>query len=39
MDIFQDIAEDYKVDDQYENGRGTTLTDILYIEEIRYNYI
>ena len=21
---FQDIAEDYKVDDQYENGRGTT---------------
>ena len=27
---FQDIAEDYKVDDQYENGRGTTLTDIFY---------
>ncbi len=27
---FQNIAEDYKVDDQYENGRGTTLTDILY---------
>tara|TARA_Y100001970_G_scaffold294118_1_gene447088 strand:+ start:5220 stop:6656 length:1437 start_codon:yes stop_codon:yes gene_type:complete len=27
---FQDIAEDYAVDDQYENGRGTTLTDILY---------
>ena len=28
--FFQDIAEDYKVDDQYENGRGTVLTDILY---------
>ena len=27
---FQDIAGDYKVDDQYENGRGTTLTDIFY---------
>ncbi len=28
--FFQDIAKDYKVDDQYENGRGTTLSDILY---------
>ncbi len=28
--FFQDIAEDYKVDDQYENGRGTVLSDILY---------
>ncbi len=28
--FFQDIAGDYKVDDQYENGRGTTLSDILY---------
>ena len=27
---FQEIAEDYKVDDRYENGRGTTLTDIFY---------
>ncbi len=28
--FFKDIAEDYKVDDQYENGRGTVLSDILY---------
>ena len=28
--FFQDIAKDYKVDDQFENGRGTTLSDILY---------
>ena len=28
--FFQDIAKDYKIDDQYENGRGTTLSDILY---------
>ena len=28
--FFKDIAEDYRVDDQYENGRGTTLSDILY---------
>ncbi len=28
--FFQDIAEDYEVDDQYENGRGTVLSDILY---------
>ena len=28
--FFQDIAKDYEVDDQYENGRGTTLSDILY---------
>jgi len=27
---FQDIAKDYEVDDQYQNGRGTTLSDILY---------
>ena len=28
--FFQDVAKDYKVDDQFENGRGTTLSDILY---------
>ncbi len=28
--FFQDIARDYKIEDQYENGRGTTLSDILY---------
>ena len=27
---FTDVAQDYHVEDRYENGRGTTLTDILY---------
>ena len=27
---FTDVAEDYQVEDRYENGRGTTLSDILY---------
>ena len=27
---FTDVAYDYKVEDRYENGRGTALSDILY---------
>ena len=27
---FTNVANDYQVEDRYENGRGTTLTDILY---------
>ena len=27
---FTDVAQDYQVEDRYENGRGTALTDILY---------
>ena len=27
---FTDVAQDYHVEDRYENGRGTALTDILY---------
>ena len=27
---FTDVAQDYQVEDRYENGRGTALSDILY---------